>query len=84
MQKAMRLLSDYRDMTVSEVADRCGYSLMTNFTRAFVRYYGIKPSELRMQKNGASGQTEQGEIHNPLIINNSPPRTATLRIAKAA
>jgi AraC-like DNA-binding protein len=23
---------------------------MTNFTRAFARYYGIKPSEVRLQK----------------------------------
>jgi AraC-like DNA-binding protein len=24
--------------------------LITNFTRAFARYYGIKPSEVRLQK----------------------------------
>lgn len=50
MQKAKFLLLNYRDITVNEVAEKCGYTLMTNFTRAFVRFYGIKPSELRLQK----------------------------------
>ena len=50
MQKAKFLLLNYRDITVNEVAERCGYTLMTNFTRAFVRFYGFKPSELRLQK----------------------------------
>ena len=47
MAKAKQLLQDYRDLTISEVADRCGYSLLPNFTRAFKNYYGIMPSELR-------------------------------------
>lgn len=50
MQKARFLLLNYRDITVNEVAEKCGYTLMTNFTRAFVRFYGFKPSELRLQK----------------------------------
>ena len=50
MKKAKYLLLNYRDITISEVADKCGYTLITNFTRAFTRYYGMKPSELRPQK----------------------------------
>lgn len=50
MKKAKYLLLNYRDITISEVAEKCGYTLMTNFTRAFARYYGIKPSEVRLQK----------------------------------
>ena len=49
MKKAKYLLLNYRDITISEVAEKCGYTLMTNFTRAFARYYGIKPSEVRLQ-----------------------------------
>ena len=50
MKKAKYLLLNYRDITIAEVAEKCGYTLMTNFTRAFARYYGIKPSEVRLQK----------------------------------
>ena len=50
MQKAKFLLLNYRDITINEVAEKCGYTLMTNFTRAFVRFYGMKPSEMRLQK----------------------------------
>ena len=50
MKKAKYLLLNYRDITIAEVAEKCGYTLMTNFTRAFTRFYGIKPSEVRSQK----------------------------------
>lgn len=50
MQKAKYLLVNYRDITINEVAEKCGYTLMTNFTRAFIRYYGMKPSEMRLPK----------------------------------
>ena len=50
MKKAKYLLLNYRDITIAEVAEKCGYTLMTNFTRAFARFYGIKPSEVRLQK----------------------------------
>ncbi len=46
MQKARYLLNNYHDMTVSEVAERCGYTQMANFTRAFTRFYGFPPSEI--------------------------------------
>jgi AraC-like DNA-binding protein len=47
MQKAKYLLESYRDITITEVAERCGYTQMSNFTRAFIRYYGITPSEAK-------------------------------------
>ena len=50
MQKAKYLLQNYRDMTASEVADKCGYTQVSNFTRAFTRYYGITPTEARYKK----------------------------------
>ncbi|MBO4551526.1 MAG: helix-turn-helix transcriptional regulator, partial [Bacteroidaceae bacterium] len=49
MNKAKFLLQNYRDITISEVAEKCGYSQMTNFTRAFTNYYGIAPSDIRMK-----------------------------------
>ena len=41
MSKAKHLLQNYRDMTIAEVADKCGYSQLPNFTRAFKNYYGV-------------------------------------------
>lgn len=54
MNKAKYLLQNYRDITIAEVADKCGYSQVTNFTRAFTRYYGIMPSDARTQKAGTN------------------------------
>lgn len=47
MNKAKYILQNDRDVTITEVAEKCGYSLITNFTRAFTRYYGVKPTEMR-------------------------------------
>ena len=51
MQKARRLLEQYRDMTIAEVAARCGYSQLGNFTRAYQNYYGIVPTAARANKS---------------------------------
>lgn len=51
MNKAKYLLQNYRDITIAEVADKCGYTQVSNFTRAFTRYYGIMPSEMRPIKD---------------------------------
>ncbi len=74
MKKAKYLLLNYRDVTIAEVAERCGYTLMTNFTRAFTHFYGIKPSEVRLQKPDAeftsSEEWQQNRkdqsFHNPV------------------
>ncbi|MBQ9297100.1 MAG: helix-turn-helix domain-containing protein [Paludibacteraceae bacterium] len=50
MQKAKYLLQNYRDITIAEVAERCGYSQVPNFSRAFTRYYGTTPSGIKLQK----------------------------------
>ena len=50
MHKAKYLLQTYRDITIAEVAYRCGYSQMGNFTRAFTRYYGFTPSDVKNNK----------------------------------
>ena len=51
MHKAKYLLLNFRDMTIAEVAEKCGYSQMSNFTRAFTNFYGIMPSDVRTQIN---------------------------------
>lgn len=47
MEKAKFLLQQHRNITISEVAYRCGYAQLPNFTRAFKGFFGIMPSELR-------------------------------------
>ena len=51
MQKAQYLLQNYRDITIAEVAERCGYAQLPNFTRAFKGFYGIMPTEARTRGN---------------------------------
>ena len=50
MEKARYLLLNFRDITIAEVAEKCGYTQMPNFTRAFTRFYGITPSEVKGNK----------------------------------
>lgn len=42
---ACRLLIGRPDLTVAEVAQQCGYSDASNFTRAFKRSMGVNPSQ---------------------------------------
>lgn len=44
MQKARHLLDQHPELTIGEVAYRCGYEEKANFTRAFKRHFGVTPS----------------------------------------
>ncbi|MBQ6715791.1 MAG: helix-turn-helix transcriptional regulator [Clostridia bacterium] len=46
MEKAMNMLKQ-TDLSVTEIATACGYSLSATFTRAFQKTYGIPPSSVR-------------------------------------
>lgn len=50
MRKAKYLLQNYRVITITKVARKCGYTQVPNFTRAFTRYYGFTPSDMRSKK----------------------------------
>ena len=50
MQKARYLLDTQSELTILEVALRCGYDDQSSFTRAFKRFFGITPSNY-LQKN---------------------------------
>ena len=50
LQKAKYLLQNNRDMNIAEVAYKCGYSQVPNFSRAFTNYYGITPTEVKSEK----------------------------------
>lgn len=57
MQKAKDLLQGYRDMPITEVAEKCGYTQVQNFTRAFTRFYGFTPTEAK-SSNVVSSKVE--------------------------
>ena len=44
-------------MTMSEIADRCGYHSVPSFTRAFERLYGLPPARYRQHGSHARFQT---------------------------
>jgi AraC family transcriptional activator of pyochelin receptor len=46
MKLAMELMQTH-NLTISEIAYRCGYNYVTNFCAAFRRRYHISPSEYR-------------------------------------
>ena len=50
MHKAKYLLQNYRDITITEVTEMCGYAQVPNFTRAFKNYFGVLPSDLKDPK----------------------------------
>lgn len=64
MQKAKSLLQNYRDLTISEVSDRCGYAQLPNFTRAFTCFYGFKPSEMRPQKDKTTPPSQDATLED--------------------
>ena len=47
MQKAVHLLETQRNLTIQEVAFRCGYADGSNFVHAFRRHYGVSPTAYR-------------------------------------
>lgn len=47
MELAAKLLKDNPDMTISQIANRCGYDEATSFGRTFRKAYGISPSQYR-------------------------------------
>ena len=50
MQQARYLLQNFSELTVAQIADRCGYTQLPNFTRAFKNFFGIMPSAARTVK----------------------------------
>ena len=47
MEKAMRLLKEYPDMLIGDVAEQCGFVDVAYFSRVFRRYYDMTPTQAR-------------------------------------
>jgi AraC family transcriptional regulator len=47
MQTAALMLAYHEDLSITEVALACGYSSSSNFSKAFSRFFGVSPSEVR-------------------------------------
>jgi len=51
MEEAKRLLVESPEISIAEIAERCGFATHSSFHRAFVRYAGMKPGDYRQQKS---------------------------------
>ncbi len=49
MQKAGQLLKDNKNLSISDIAQECGYDEISTFSRSFKRYYEVSPSDFRRQ-----------------------------------
>lgn len=47
MKKSLRLINESPEISISEVADACGFSSVRYFSRCFKEEYGVTPSEMR-------------------------------------
>jgi len=47
VEQAVRLLQEERELTIAEIAERCGFRNISNFNRTFRNIKGGKPSEYR-------------------------------------
>ena len=68
MRKARYLLENFRDITIAEVAERCGYTQIANFSRAFLKYYGVTPKEVKL-KEVDSRKPEEENSRKPKVRN---------------
>ena len=50
MQKARHLLDNHPNLSIADVAIRCGYDENSNFTRSFKRVFGMTPSEYQSMR----------------------------------
>jgi AraC family transcriptional regulator len=47
MQTAALMLAYHEDLSITDVGLACGYSSSSNFSKAFSRFFGVSPSEVR-------------------------------------
>lgn len=47
MEYAKHMLLDFEELTISNIADRCGFEDAASFTRAFRRTFGKTPTQIR-------------------------------------
>lgn len=53
MAKALKLLKEHTNMSVTEVAMQCGFSEVAYFSRAFRQFYNMSPTEARRRRRVA-------------------------------
>ena len=62
MEKAVYRLLGRPALSITEVAERGGFSSSANFARAFKQYFGVSASELRNGKDSDPASIEKGKI----------------------
>ncbi len=64
MKKAITLLSGRKSLPVSEISELCGYSTVSNFSKAFRDFFGICPSSVKDKLNIDNIKDYNEIIHN--------------------
>ena len=62
LEKVASMLVCEAALTITSVADKCGYSSGANFSKAFKQYFGVSPSQVRNPANTKNSKI--GKIHS--------------------
>jgi len=62
LEKAASMLVCESTLTITSVADKCGYSSGANFSKSFKQYFGVSPSQVRNPVNAENSKI--GKIHS--------------------
>lgn len=54
LERSANLLRSNSDASISEVADRCGFSELSVFSRKFKQHFGCSPSQWRVKKKNSN------------------------------
>ena len=62
LEKVASMLVCEAALTITSVAEKCGYSSGANFSKAFKQYFGVRPSQVRNPANTKNSKI--GKIHS--------------------
>ena len=58
IERAVHMLRMQEDMSVSRVAEACGFTSIATFNRNFLRYAGKKPTDMKKQNTNFHGKND--------------------------
>ena len=71
LERAVYLLSNRKDRTLTEIALACGFSSSSDFSRSFRRHYGVAPRQFDLERARRAGREALRAAVGP---NGGPPR----------
>lgn len=62
LEKALRLMSREADLSLTDIAHRCGFASSSDFTRAFKRLHGVAPSAFDIEGHRKGGRAQLDDV----------------------